>query len=527
MKIAIASSGLGHIARGIETWAFSLAKALASEQGHRPELDITLFYAAHPNQPITLANAVGIRCVKRGTRWNRWLTKVGARFGGWRYGFGSIYETEQSTFAPGLIRALRVGRYDIVHLQDPWLAWVLEKARRVGFHPAQVILAHGTEETPEYLSRFKNIQELTPVMAERSRSVLSPQVAQASSLLSKPAGWKTTPPPQNRGTRVWMIPNSVDTERFVPAKSDAAGKASRRRLNLAPDIRIIGCVAALKAGHKRVDYLIDEFTRWSVMTPNPDLYALVLLGATTTETPALRVQIERSPARGRIRMLENMSYADMPDYYAAFDLHVLCSLFEVCPMAELEALACGVPCMGHDVGVNRWFFGETGWVGDLSKPGGLGKLLEAWSREGWERSEDRGQKTGGPEQVGGVGCSVEGETEASREGGGAGEEMHGAEGSGQRVQEAGRRSQETGDRIPVPHPLCPMPSALGSLDKQQPNNLATAPCAHKNRRIKARERAEAMFSPEAVIPQILEMYEEVLGRGEAEHRAESRAQRAQ
>ena len=449
MRIAIASSGLGHVARGIETCALLLAHALSRKARHAPGLDVTLFHAVGPIHPITLPNAVGIFCLKRGTVANRWLTWLCSRLGGWRYGFGSAYETEQTTFAPGLIRALRTGRFDIVHLQDPELAWLLEKARRKGRHPAQVILAHGTEETPEYLSRYSNIQELTPAMAERSQSVLCPSHAQKLSTegakeAKSPSGQTSDrqPPSKNQpvkwldrlfvqtiqrnpGVRVWMIPNFVDTTRFTPLRAGEARRNLRRRLTLAPETRVIGCVAALKAGHKRVDYLIDEFTRWSAAVPNPEAYALVILGATTPETPALRDQIARSPARARIWMLADVSYEEMPDYYAGFDLHVLCSLFEVCPMAELEALASGVPGMGHDVAVNRWFFGDSGWVGDLSKPGGLGELLEAWRRE------------------------------------------QGAEGKEHGV-ESGRRKR------------------------------------------KARERAEQMFSPEAVVPQIVKMYEEVL-----------------
>ena len=41
MRIAIASSGLGHVARGIETWALTLAEALA-ERG----VNTTLFCGA-------------------------------------------------------------------------------------------------------------------------------------------------------------------------------------------------------------------------------------------------------------------------------------------------------------------------------------------------------------------------------------------------------------------------------------------------------------------------------------------------
>jgi hypothetical protein len=45
--------------------------------------------------------------------------------------------------------------------------------------------------------------------------------------------------------------------------------------------------------------------------------------------------------------------------------------------------------------------------------------------------------------------------------------------------------------------------------------LTTPQRVSEDRRKKARVRAERVFSTEAVVPQILEMYKEVLGRGKA------------
>jgi hypothetical protein len=82
-RIAIASSGLGHISRGVESWANDLAIAL-----HRGETDVLLFQAAgtrsEPWRHI-------IPCWRRFDRRTQWLSSITGKLGGWRYRCGSGY----------------------------------------------------------------------------------------------------------------------------------------------------------------------------------------------------------------------------------------------------------------------------------------------------------------------------------------------------------------------------------------------------------------------------------------------------
>lgn len=50
-------------------------------------------------------------------------------------------------------------------------------------------------------------------------------------------------------------------------------------------------------------------------------------------------------------------HVEMPDFYAAIDVYVCPSLFEGTPNPILEAMACGVPVVTHDVGIVREAFG--------------------------------------------------------------------------------------------------------------------------------------------------------------------------
>src|SRR5262249_38577622 len=141
IKLAIMSSGLGHVARGIETWADVSATVM-----HDRGIDVTLFKGGGE---ATRAFERVVPCAQRGGRWAPRIADWAPDFA-WRFGCGSPYDVEQTTFAFRALPQLCREQFDVIHVQDPWLALLLERTRR--FHGAKVILGHGTEE-PEWFLR--------------------------------------------------------------------------------------------------------------------------------------------------------------------------------------------------------------------------------------------------------------------------------------------------------------------------------------------------------------------------------------
>src|SRR4051812_47545346 len=91
LRIAIASSGLGHVARGIEAWATDLAQGLAGRG-----VDVTLFKGAgQAKAPYERVLPCWTREAPHTRRLLDWLP----RSLGWRLGLGSGYGVEQTTFA--------------------------------------------------------------------------------------------------------------------------------------------------------------------------------------------------------------------------------------------------------------------------------------------------------------------------------------------------------------------------------------------------------------------------------------------
>jgi glycosyltransferase involved in cell wall biosynthesis len=337
MKIAVVSSGLGHVARGIETWADDLGAAL-----YKRGVNITLFKgggkADHPYERV-------LRCARRDTALARQLPVLVPK-PLWHVGFGSAYNIEQTTFAWALIPQVRRGRYDIVHTQDQAVAWWMRKTRWL--HGAKVILAHGTEEPLEFLKQFEHVQELAPYyLQEDQRHGVSGN------------GW-------------YAIPNFVDTERFSPN----VDPLSREELGIPKNAFFILTVSAIKRFHKRVDFVIEEVARLRAWHLDRSIH-LVVAGAREPETDGI-IALGKQRLGSCVTFLENFDRARMPGLFRAADVLLHGSLNEMMPIALLEATASGLPVVAHRWPVIEWIVGEGGTCVDAQKPGALAAAVEQY-----------------------------------------------------------------------------------------------------------------------------------------------------
>lgn len=338
-RIAIASSGLGHVTRGIESWAEDLGNAL-----HARGADVRLCRAAGP---VAGPHERLIPCWTRTSAAARRAHRLLPRALGWRVGLESTYGVEQASFALGLIRVLRRERVDILHVQDPFLASLARRAARLGWVRARTILADGTEEAPEFLAGFPYVQHLAPWHLEQAR---------------------------DRGFHrpTWTaIPNFIAAETFHPGRADAL----RAELGIPPGATVVLAASAIKRGHKRVDHLVAEFARLVEADPGRPAF-LVVAGGREAETDEVIAE-GRARLGDRVRFLVQFPRARMAELYRAADLFAMTSLKEMMPIALLEALASGLPCLVHDHPVLRWMIGPGGRVVDMAAPGALAGALAA------------------------------------------------------------------------------------------------------------------------------------------------------
>lgn len=138
------------------------------------------------------------------------------------------------------------------------------------------------------------------------------------------------------GRSVAVLANGVDTERFRPADK----RRARLLAGLPPDGVLVGAAGRLETV-KGFDLLVEAAALL------PEAVRVVLFGE-GSQREALEARAQALGLGHRIVFAGRRDR--MEEVYPALDLFCLPSRAEGLPLALLEAQACGVPCVAHDVG---------------------------------------------------------------------------------------------------------------------------------------------------------------------------------
>jgi 1,2-diacylglycerol 3-alpha-glucosyltransferase len=339
-RIAIACSGLGHVRRGNETWAFTVAQAL-----HAAGVNVTLFGG---NKMATGdCPCIPVRNLRRdSTLLTGWLS--------WHH----RYLLEQRTFSLFLKPQLQGGAFDIVHTADPALALLLKRASHG--QRWRVVYKDGLLLGAPWCRKFNHVQVLAPYYRSKG-------AADGFDV----ANW-------------FVIPHLVDTDRFRPAPNRPEVRARCLGSNVPVDALVTLAVGDFSLeSNKRLDWLVEEFAR----VPNPASNHLVLVGqASAAETRAFEARA-RARLGERVHLFTNVQAERMTGFYQAADLFAHAALREPFGIVFIEAMACGLPIVAHQFEVTRWIVGDGGLTGDLSQPGELARLLGQLQRDSQQRRE--------------------------------------------------------------------------------------------------------------------------------------------
>lgn len=152
-------------------------------------------------------------------------------------------------------------------------------------------------------------------------------------------------------SRIFDLPNGVDTRRFHPADADEKRRARARfgvPAESGPVVVVVGAVGDRKGQHLLVEAL-----------PHlpPDVH-LLIVGPTRELDYAARLEARAVELGVAARISRSEHVSDVEAAYWAGDIFVLASTDEGMPNALLEAMACSLACVGTPISGIEDLLGE-------------------------------------------------------------------------------------------------------------------------------------------------------------------------
>lgn len=179
--------------------------------------------------------------------------------------------------------------------------------------------------------------------------------------------------------RILEVPNGIDLNRFAPV-SPGDRRALRGRLRV-PDDRPVVIFVGFFSGDKQPRVLFDAWLR--LTTGRGIATTLVFVGATKSayfEVDDLigdEMRRDAEAAGVSDRLIFTGSTHHVEDYFRAADLFVLPSKREGLPVALLEAMASGLPCVASRLPGSTETIIDEGVNGMLVPPGDPAALADA------------------------------------------------------------------------------------------------------------------------------------------------------
>ena len=261
-----------------------------------------------------------------------------------------LASTPLSLAMPRLARALRP---DVVHLHFP-------------YPPGDMVYWQMPERAPLVVTYHSDIVRQRALLRVY-RPLLGLTLRRAARILpTSPNYLASSPFLRRHAARCSVVPLGIDTGRFaVPEPRKAAGFRARFP---GPRLLFVGRLRYYKGLHVLLDAM-------------PALRAELLIGGSGPERANLEAQAQRLGLASRVHFLGDVPDEDLPALFQAADVFVMPAHLraEALGLAQIEALASGLPCVSTELGTGTSYANLHGVTGLVVPPGDAAALAAAIS----------------------------------------------------------------------------------------------------------------------------------------------------
>ncbi len=182
--------------------------------------------------------------------------------------------------------------------------------------------------------------------------------------------------------KIALLYNGINTKLFHPLDLQAC----REELNIPKGKKVILYAGNFVQG-KGIEHLIEAFLQKFGNSPE---YFLCLTGGGILKKKLVR-KVNAGGMKDNVLFVDRLSHDKMPVLMNACDVFCLPSLNEGCPNVILEAMACGKPVVGSNVGGIPELItaGKTGLLTKPADPASLAQVLENAVHKNWDAAAIR------------------------------------------------------------------------------------------------------------------------------------------
>lgn len=327
-RVLFSCTGIGLFNRGIESFFREAYDGLKHMDGVQTKLLTGVDTQNLGEQKVW--------CLPRTTRLAEMMGKVTGR---------NAYTIEQLSSFPAIINQIKTFKPHVIYSSEANLFYLLYRLRPYIKVPFKLLYSNGGPMDPPFV-RLDYIHQVAPYYRQVA---LDAGEAEQKHI---------------------MVPYGIHVPEGDFFISEEDKKALRRKLDLPEGKKILISVGWISAGHKRMDYTINEVAA----LPKEQRPFLLLLGNIDAASPEI-IELARQKLEPEAYAIRSVPYKEVVDYYKVSDLFVLSSLREGFGRVYLEALMYNLPVIAHHHPVMQYVVGDAGYLLDLEKNGVLSAAI--------------------------------------------------------------------------------------------------------------------------------------------------------